>query len=583
MKIHAVSTLLSSTGPAPRLLFFAPHPDDETLAGSLLLECAACRRLPLKVVFVTNGENNPWPQRAAERRWTVGAGDRLRWGARRREEALRALTVFGITAPQAAFWGFPDQGLSNELNFAEPRLLRAIAAELAEFRPTLVVAPSRLDQHPDHNALGLMVGLALERSAHRPRARLHYLVHGDPGAARHGDLVALPLSPSQRALKRAALEQYRSQLLLSCRRFMRYVDRDEYFLRDDAVASGAHWIHPATQDGWDVTVAKEALAGVTGARVHCLTAPGALVARRIGWPASQPPSEATPLRATFTARRDNGRISLHGSGAVNPLWLKLDAPWRFLDASGWRHVRPAPAASTRSRRVCCVIPCYNVAGFCGDVVASALRYADEVVAIDDGSTDATPRILADLAEHDPRLHVLVHPHNRGKGAALIAAFRYALENIDFAALVTLDADAQHDARDIAPLVRALHASKAELAVGVRDRVSSMPLRSRLGNTVMGATVRLAFPAAPADTQSGFRAHRREFIAHLVERLDGRRYETELQILVQALRRGRVASVTIPTVYLDHNRSSHFQPLRDSLRVLAALVKCCFTFPESPHR
>jgi hypothetical protein len=287
--------------------------------------------------------------------------------------------------------------------------------------------------------------------------------------------------------------------------------------------------------------------------------------------------------AIRTAQRRGGRIALRATGGLDPLWLKLDAPWRFLDGSGWLHIVPAPALHRVSRRVCCVIPCYNVARYCGHVIARALRCADEVVAIDDGSTDATPRILAELTNRYPHLHVLVHPRNRGKGAALIAAFRYALEHIDFCALVTLDADAQHDARDIAPLVRALHANDVEFALGVRDRLADMPLRSRIGNIFMGAILRLAFPAAPVDTQSGFRAHRREFIAHLVERLDGRRYETELQILVQALQRGRIASVTIPTVYLDSNRSSHFQPLRDSLRVLAALVKCCLTLPALPRR
>jgi LmbE family N-acetylglucosaminyl deacetylase/glycosyltransferase involved in cell wall biosynthesis len=585
MRNNDTSTLLSASGPAPRLLFFAPHPDDETLAGSRILNCAAQRRLPLKVVFVTNGDNNPWPQCLAEWRWHIGTADRLRWGARRSEEALRALAVLGIAVPQAAFWGFRDQELTEELNHPEPRLLRAITAELVDFRPTLVVAPSRLDLHPDHNALGVLVSLALATHADRSISRLHYIVHGDPGAVRHDNIVVSEMTAPQRALKRMALEQYTTQLLLSRRRFMRYVDRTEYFIRDDAVATDAPWGHPAAPGEWDISLPKDALAGVVGVRVHVLAAPGAHVTRRIGGSAPRKTSEVVQQMnmAIHTAQRHDGRIALRATGRLNPLWLKFDAPLRFLDGSGWLRIVPAPALHIVSRRVCCVIPCYNVARYCGDVIERALRCADEVVAIDDGSTDATPRILADLANRYPHLHVLAHPRNRGKGAALIAAFRYALEHIDFAALVTLDADAQHDAKDIAPLVLALHTDGVELAVGVRDRLADMPLRSRIGNMFMGAIIRLAVPTAPADTQSGFRAHRREFIAHLVERVDGRRYETELQILVQALRRGRIASVTIPTVYLDSNRSSHFRPLRDSLRVLAALVKCCPTLPALPRR
>lgn len=584
MRNNDTSTLLSASGVAPRLLFFAPHPDDETLAGSHILNYATQRLLPLKVVFVTNGDNNPWPQCVAEWRWRIDTADRLRWGARRSEEALRALAVLGISASQAAFWGFRDQELTQELNHAEPRLLRVITAELADFRPTLVVAPSRLDLHPDHNALGMLVSLALATHPDRSISCLHYIVHGDPGAVCHDNLVVSRITAPQRALKRMAMEQYATQLLLSRRRFMRYVDRAEYFIRNDTVTTGACWGHPAAPGQWDISLSKGELAGVVGARVHGLTAPGTLVTRRVEGSAPRKASQAVQqMNMTIhTAQRRGGRIALRVTGTLNPLWLKLDAPWRFLDGSGWLRVVPAPALHGTSQRVCCVIPCYNVARYCGDVIVRTLRCADEVVAIDDGSTDATPRILAGLAKRHPRLHVLTHRRNRGKGAALIAAFGYALEHIDFGTLVTLDADAQHDARDIAPLVRALRTNGVELAVGVRDRLAAMPLRSRIGNIFMGAILRLAFPAAPVDTQSGFRAHRREFIAHLVERLDGRRYETELQILVQALRRGRIASVTIPTVYLDSNRSSHFQPLRDSLRVLAALVKCCRTLPPLPH-
>jgi glycosyltransferase involved in cell wall biosynthesis len=177
-----------------------------------------------------------------------------------------------------------------------------------------------------------------------------------------------------------------------------------------------------------------------------------------------------------------------------------------------------------------------------------------------------------LGGQHANVKVLVHPRNRGKGVALLAAFSYALAEVDFDVLVTLDADGQHRACDIIPLAQALRTTGAALAIGARDRFAEMPLRSRIGNEFMGKIIRWAFPSAPADTQSGFRAHTRQFIVDIAERMKGQRYETELKILVSALKRGPVATITIPTVYQDNNRSSHFQPLRDSLRVLVTLGK-----------
>ena len=100
----------------------------------------------------------------------------------------------------------------------------------------------------------------------------------------------------------------------------------------------------------------------------------------------------------------------------------------------------------------------------------------------------------------------------------------------------------------------------------------MPLRSRLGNTITRVLLRKIHPASPDDTQSGLRALDRNFVAEVVKVVRGGRYETELSILLLALRRRQqIRTVPIPTVYLDGNRSSHFRPLADSLRIYRALL------------
>lgn len=556
-----------------RILVIAPHPDDETLATGGLLYFAVDCGWTIKVIFVTDGDNNPWPQRVVERRLFLGSSARSRLAARRRREALAALQVLGVSADQAEFWSYPDQGLTRYLVSGDRRLRQQLVETVQAFGPTHVVAPSRHDLHPDHNALGLLVANALDELPDQQPMRLHYVVHGNGAAVRARDYVALPVNVSALAVKRAALMQHGSQLAVSRKRFKAYVERPEYYLRDDAAVADQVWSQSRAAGTLEITAPRRGMHA--GARVHLLAADGIHCTRRLVGTAWTFAAPAAGQDWIVRAAAHDVRLAIGVNDAIDARWLKLDAPWRFLDGSGWLQVKPAPRAEVQRAHVCCVIPCYNVAAFCVPVITEALRYADTVVAIDDGSTDGTRDILMRLGTQHPSLQVLIHPRNRGKGAALLSAFAYALEETPFDVLVTLDADAQHRASDLVNLVHALRDSGAALAIGVRDQFAAMPLRSRIGNEVMGSAIRWAFPAAPVDTQSGFRAHTRRFIAFLVEHLDGRRYETELQILAHALAQGPVASISIPTVYQDNNRSSHFQPLRDSLRVLAALGKFWF--------
>src|SRR6476619_2961058 len=79
-----------------RLMLIAPHPDDEALACSVILQQAVRAGAAIRVVYVTDGDNNPWPQRALERRWRLSASDRKSRGKLRRAEALAAMRVLGI-------------------------------------------------------------------------------------------------------------------------------------------------------------------------------------------------------------------------------------------------------------------------------------------------------------------------------------------------------------------------------------------------------------------------------------------------------------------------------------------------------
>src|ERR1043165_4644505 len=103
-----------------RILFFAPHPDDESLGGGGLIQKAAALGARLCLVFLTNGDRNPWPQRVMERAIFLDAKARRRWGVRRQSEALAALSVLGAPASaEVHFIGWPDQGLTKLLMTAD--------------------------------------------------------------------------------------------------------------------------------------------------------------------------------------------------------------------------------------------------------------------------------------------------------------------------------------------------------------------------------------------------------------------------------------------------------------------------------
>ncbi|HJT97319.1 MAG TPA: PIG-L family deacetylase [Rhodanobacteraceae bacterium] len=216
-----------------RLLVFAPHPDDETIATGELIQLALAAGGAVRVVFATDGDNNPWPQRWTERRWRIDARDRERWGARRRAEALAALSALGVPAGSARFLGWPDLGLTHELENAAA--IDTLAAEVAAFAPTHVAMPSLRDTHPDHGALRVMGELALAKAGSRCTG-LGYAVHG-----RDADAGAwlLPRDRERHARKREALMAHASQVSLSRRRLLRWASAPESFEHIEPRSSAA--------------------------------------------------------------------------------------------------------------------------------------------------------------------------------------------------------------------------------------------------------------------------------------------------------------------------------------------------------
>jgi len=222
-------------------------------------------------------------------------------------------------------------------------------------------------------------------------------------------------------------------------------------------------------------------------------------------------------------------------------------------------------------KIAVIIPCYNTGQASVDVIARARMHADAVLVIDDGSTDETRQLIGAAAVPCLRLAA-----NAGKGAALKAGIEEVLKGRDgilgdvFDYILTIDGDGQHDPVDIPRLVARAKCARADLVVGVRT-VRAMPAKSRIGNSFARLMFFLGTSRYVPDTQSGFRLFSRALAVRLLSAVSWRRYETEAEFLAKAVSLGyTVDTVEISTIYFDRNRGSHFDPLWDSMRVIAVL-------------
>jgi len=216
-----------------------------------------------------------------------------------------------------------------------------------------------------------------------------------------------------------------------------------------------------------------------------------------------------------------------------------------------------------------VVPCYNAGERVRPVVERLLRHLDHVIIVDDGSTDGAPEALRDLP-----VRVLRQEHNRGKGHALLTGFAEALDIPAIQAVCVLDADGQHDPDELPQLFAAFLEGEADLVIGSRMfHGGHVPWRSRFGNTLTIRLTALLLGQRLPDTQCGYRILSRRFAEAVVQEVRGGRYETEMEIIVKAIRGPwRVVTPPIATIYEAGNPSSHFHKVRDSFLVYARLFR-----------
>nr|WP_246406159.1 glycosyltransferase [Modestobacter versicolor] len=191
-----------------------------------------------------------------------------------------------------------------------------------------------------------------------------------------------------------------------------------------------------------------------------------------------------------------------------------------------------------------------------------------LLVVDDGSGPGYAPVFD--AARQRGCTVLGHPVNQGKGAALKTGFRFVAEHAPGQEVVCADSDGQHSPDDVLRVAARVR-DGADLVLGVRGFTGAVPLRSRFGNALTRALLRLATGRDVRDTQTGLRGYAAELLPWLLT-VPGERFEYEVTTLLQAVRRGLpVDQVDIATIYLEGNASSHFRPVLDSARIYAPLL------------
>lgn len=222
-----------------------------------------------------------------------------------------------------------------------------------------------------------------------------------------------------------------------------------------------------------------------------------------------------------------------------------------------------------AERFLVVIPALNAAASVAGVVKASLAHLPDVVVVNDGSTDATPKAAAGAGAT-----VLHHPQNLGKGAALKTGFRYALER-GFDAVVTVDADGQHLPSEIPKFVRAFRETGADLVIGDRSHLfEGMLPRRRNANMFSAWAISQCAGTRVGDSQSGFRLYSASLLRDVEIRANG--FAAESEIIVRAGRLGRnVISIPIDLGFVNGVSTSHYRPLLDTLRIAGVVARTRF--------
>jgi glycosyltransferase involved in cell wall biosynthesis len=218
------------------------------------------------------------------------------------------------------------------------------------------------------------------------------------------------------------------------------------------------------------------------------------------------------------------------------------------------------------KRICILIPAYNAEKTIGPVLEKAQPLGFDSIVVNDGSIDHTGEIAKAYG-----VHLLRHPRNLGKGAALRTGFEYILQK-DYQLVITLDADSQHDPALIPFLLKVFLSVQPDLLIASRaSEFYRMTWLRRFWNRLGVKAVARLCHADITDSQSGFRLIRTEILKEISLTTTG--FEMELELLIKSCKKGfGVLSIPINVPRVDGTSSSHFRPVTDTWLVCKLFLR-----------
>jgi glycosyltransferase involved in cell wall biosynthesis len=221
-----------------------------------------------------------------------------------------------------------------------------------------------------------------------------------------------------------------------------------------------------------------------------------------------------------------------------------------------------------------LIPAYNpdekLKNVIEDMISANIA---NIVVVNDGSSSDSQNIFESISKYES-VNVINHSVNQGKGRALKTGLDYIRNHFsNYGGVVTVDADGQHAVEDIIKVATKLSENRDHLILGVRDfSTDNIPLRSRFGNNLTKAIVKFTLGLTITDTQTGLRGIPFSLIDTFIN-VKGERYEYEMNMILECKRNNiKLEEVSINTIYIEENESSHFNPIIDSIRIYAVFIK-----------
>ncbi len=229
-------------------------------------------------------------------------------------------------------------------------------------------------------------------------------------------------------------------------------------------------------------------------------------------------------------------------------------------------------------KVSVIIPSLNPDEKLVQVVDSLITTGfEDIIIVNDGSDTAHMAPFEKISAYS-QCTILTHDVNKGKGRGLKTAFEYCIKHRpDIDGVVTVDGDNQHKATDVRACCERMIELKDQVILGVRNfSGKDVPSKSRIGNHMTSFVFKFACGLNISDTQTGLRAIPYQWLQDFMQ-VKGERFEYETNMLLE-LRQKNIdfTEVPIETVYIEENASTHFHPIRDSLKIYGVIFKFLFS-------